>query len=224
MRKPVIAPGEIYHILNRGTDLKPIFLDERDFVRFLYLVLHAQSSLPLNNTVRSVAHYALSRQFSRRASRVNEIVAKRVVTLIGFCLMPNHFHLIVREEKEGGMANYLHRIQNAYVKYFNTKYRRTGHLFQGAYKAVRVESNTQLLHLSAYVHKNPRGLKEWRAALPDYPYGSFTDYIKENRFGDLLDTEIISSQFKNKKVDYRKFVDSSTAKERDKNLGAIHLI
>ena len=127
--------------------------------------------------------------------------------------MPNHFHLIVYELKEGGIAQYMQRVLCAYTKYFNAKYKKTGHLFQGPYKAVNVERNDQLLYLSTYIHRNPRELLKWKNKEQLYPWSSYQDFIKENRWEELLKQDIILKQFPNKE-DYDEFVKSSPAKEK----------
>jgi putative transposase len=223
-RKPIISVGEIYHIFNRGVDKQNIFLSDDDYIRFLYLILHAQSPLPLTNVSKAVKPFRLSKKFRSRQSWRETIIGKRTVELISFCLMPNHFHLIVKEKKPNGITNYLHHVESAYAKYFNIKYKRAGHLFESKFKAVHVTSNTQLLHLSAYIHKNPRDLSSWRHNLLAYPYSSYFDYTANNRFERLLETTIIIDQFPDGKNGYKKFVASSTAKERERLLEAGHLL
>ena len=142
----------------------------------------------------------------------NDIILNRFVELVSFALMPNHFHLIVKETKEGGMGKYMQRVLNSYTKYFNTKYSISGHLFEGPYKAVHVEDNEQLLHLSAYVHLNPRELNEWSKRGDLFPWSSYQDYVKENRWGKMLKNEIVLEQFKNKE-EYNKFVKTSGVKK-----------
>ncbi len=143
---------------------------------------------------------------------IEEIVRKRTVELISFTLMPNHFHLLIHQLKDNGIANYLSRIQNAQTKYFNTKYKRTGHLFQGSYKSVHIKSNNQLLYLSAYMHKNQRELMGWKNKEHLYPWSSYQDYL-QNRWGELLKPGIILEQFNNPK-DYKNFIKKSNAKEQ----------
>ena len=114
----------------------------------------------------------------------------------------------------------MQKILNAYTKYINVKYKKSGHLFQGPYKAVHIKDNRQLLHLSAYIHKNHNELREWRNKEDLYPWSSYQDYIKENRWADLLVTDIITGQFKNKK-EYYQFVKTSTAKVFEQELEEI---
>ncbi len=125
--------------------------------------------------------------------------------------MPNHFHILMREIKTGGISKYMERIQKAYTKYFNAKYEKTGHLFQGPFQIVHIKNNDQLLYLSSYIHRNPREIKEWEDKEHQYPWSSYQDYIKENRWEKLLKTDIISGQFSSPE-DYKNFVDSSVAK------------
>ena len=143
---------------------------------------------------------------------VDGITESRHVELVGFVLMPNHFHLILHELEEGGISKYMQRVSNAYTKYFNTKYKSSGHLFQGAYKMVHMESDPQILYLSAYVHNNVRELKGWNKKEHLYRWSSYQDFIKENRWGELLKTDIILDQFPNKEK-YKTFVQKSGAKE-----------
>ncbi len=140
-----------------------------------------------------------------------KIVKAKFVELTSFCLMPNHFHLIMKEVEENGTARYMQRVLNSYTKYYNTKYHKSGHLFQGPYKAVHVSNNKQLLYLSTYVHRNPRELKEWKNKESDYPWSSYQDLISKNRFEELLVFDIINGQFENKD-EYDEFVKTSPAK------------
>jgi putative transposase len=133
------------------------------------------------------------------------------VELTAFALMPNHFHLIVYEAKEGGISKYMQRVQESYSKYFNKKYGKSGHLFQGPFQAVHIKDNNQLLHLSAYIHRNPREIKQWKNKEHRYTWSSFMDYLEENRWSDLLKHKIITEQFSGYK-DYKKFVDVSWTK------------
>jgi len=131
--------------------------------------------------------------------------------------MPNHFHLTVQNMEDGAVSVYMHRVLTAYSKYFNAKYRQTGHLFQGPFGSVRVKKNEQLLHLSAYLHKNSNSLAEWKNNYAKYPWSSCSDYLGLNRWGTLLNTAVIDKQFSSKS-DYRHFLETSTAKSLDENL------
>ncbi len=217
MRTVPIAQDEYYHIFNRGNNKQQIFLDNRDWIRFLFLIIHLQSPITFPKISRQVSHFVKNRAFDIKSNDMEKIAKERYVELVSFALMPNHFHLAVHEFKDGGTANYMQRVLCAYTKYFNTKYERSGHLFQGPYKAVHIEDNKQLLYLSTYIHKNPRELSEWKNREHLYPWSSYQDYTGENRWGKLLQQDIILDQFSNKQ-EYGHFVKSSPAKELRENL------
>lgn len=206
-----ISLGEYYHVFNRGNNKQNIFHEEKDWIRFLFLVLHFQSRIKFEHVGRQVSYYVKHRMFDTQED-IAEIIKNRAVELVTFTLMPNHFHLSLVGRKERGISEYMRRIQDAYTKYYNTKYKRTGHLFQGPYKAVHIKNNNQLLHLASYIHKNARELSGWENKEHLYPWSSYQDYL-QNRWGELLKPEIILEQF-NTSEDYKKFVKTSSAKEK----------
>ena len=191
MNRENISVGEYYHIFNRGVGKKIIFKDDRDRIRFLVLILYFQAENNFPQISRIISFYVKHRVFDIDYDIKNTIIEERFVELTAFVLMSNHFHLIVKETKERGMGKYMQRVLNSYTKYFNTRYDVSGHLFEGPYKAVHVEDNEQLLHLSAYIHLNPKELSEWHKREDDFPWSSYQDYVKENRWGEILKTEII---------------------------------
>src|SRR3989344_864239 len=217
MRAIPIAVDEYYHVFNRGNNKQTIFLDERDWTRFLFLILYLQSPLVFQNLSRPISYFVENRAFNISSVDLAEIVRDKYVGLISFALMPNHFHLILHESTEGGTARYMQLVLCAYTKYFNTKYQKSGHLFQGPYKAVHTEDNEQLLYLSTYIHKNPKELSEWKNREHLYPWSSYQDYVGKNRWDKLLQQNLIHDQFSNKQ-EYGHFVKSSPAKELRENL------
>ncbi|OGI66551.1 hypothetical protein A3H53_01525 [Candidatus Nomurabacteria bacterium RIFCSPLOWO2_02_FULL_40_10] len=211
MRNIKIAPGEYYHVFNRGMAKQLIFHDNTDRARFLFLILYFQSPVTFINISRPVKSFVKHSVFNIGGEVKQEIVKNRFVELASLGLMPNHFHLIVKEVEENGIARYMQRVLNSYTKYYNTKYNKSGHLFQGPYKAVHVKNNTQLLYLSSYIHRNPREIREWLNKENIYPWSSYQDFVNKNRFEELLVFDIISEQFKNKE-EYGEFAETSTAK------------
>lgn len=208
---PIIS-GEYYHIINRGNNKQTIFKEKRDYIRFLFLILYFQSKQTFPQIGRSISNFVKHRVFDMDSNIVNEIVKTRYVELIGFSLMPNHFHLIIYCTKDDGISMYMQRILNSYTKYFNAKYDQSGHLFQGPYKAIYIEDDNQLSYTSAYIHRNPTELKEWKKKEIDYPWSSYQDYVIKNRWGTLLQNNIVMDRFENEK-DYNEFVKNSGAKE-----------
>lgn len=212
MYRAETAPGEYYHLVNRGVDKKNIFLEERDYVRFLLLILYLQfPRLALTNLSRYVNNYVKHRMFNIGEENLGE---PRTVGLVSFCLMPNHFHLLIEDKKGTGISKYMQRALNAYTKYFNAKYNHSGHIFQGPYRCVHIDNNTQLLHTSAYIHLNPRELKNWFKKETEYPWSSLQDFLIANRWGSLLQKEIIEEQFNpSSGHSYRSFIKTSPAKD-----------
>ncbi|MEK7579391.1 MAG: transposase [Patescibacteria group bacterium] len=211
MRKTKFFPGERYHIFARGNAKQTLFFDVNDRARLLFLILYFQSSESISNISRSVRAFNLHKMFNVSSKMVQSVVQNRNVSLAAFTLMPNHFHLILEEVTEGGISKYMHKVLMAYAKYFNEKYAKSGHVFQGPYRAVHIVSNKQLLHVSAYVHLNQSELSD----SPEYAYGydwsSCQDYVGENRWGDLLDQKIILEQFSTKEA-YAHFLKTSGVK------------
>lgn len=200
-----ISIDEFYHIFNRGVEKQPVFLDKRDFVRFLFLILYFQSPINFFNLSRPVTSFVRSQAFNIDNEKTALVLKSKTVSLKAFCLMPNHFHLLIQEIEENGIARYMQRILTAYAKYFNTKYNHNGHVFQGTYRTNHVEDNDQLLYLSAYIHKNP----------PEYftyPWSSFSSYSKVNPWPKLLDTSDILNQFETPES-YISWVQEASAKD-----------
>lgn len=206
------APGEFYHLYSRGNNKRKIFYDDRDRVRFLFLLLYHQSPESFLNLGRQVSYHVRHQVFNINKEIQQDILKSKFVKLISFVLMPNHFHLIVMERKPKGISRYMQKTLDAYAKYFNAKYENSGHLFQGPFGAVHVEDDNQLLYLSAYIHRNPRELSGWRNRELKYPWSSYQDFAIGNRWGKLLEPKIILDQFDDGS-DYKNFVESSSAKD-----------
>lgn len=214
MRILRIAPGEHYHIFNRGVNKQIIFHDTRDYFRFLFIILHFQSPKVFQNISRFVEEFIQSRALNSLAL---EVIEKRTVELVSFCIMPNHFHLIVKELEEGGISTYMQRVLTAYSKYYNTKHEKSGHIFQGPYRAVHIGDDRQLLYLSTYIHRNPREISRWFNKEDQYPWSSYQDCIRENRWGKLLLPDVLMGEFKNKEH-YAEFIKTSKAKILEEEL------
>jgi putative transposase len=217
MRKTIFAPGEYYHLCGRGNEKQKLFLDIRDYVRFLFLILYFQSPIIVNNISSIISNFVKHKKFNLSDKTKNKITRNRTVELVSFSIMPNHFHLIVRELEEGGISKYMQKVLMAYAKYFNEKYEKSGHVFQGPFKAIHIEDDSQLLYTSAYIHRNPRKLKEWKNKEHLYPWSSYQDCLEENRWDEFLNTDIISARFRTPN-DYKKMVEESGAKEDLRNI------
>lgn len=211
MRKFDFTPGEVYHVYNRGVLKRKIFIDPRDWIRFLFVILHFQSERIIYNLSNHVNHYVRHSMFNIGVNKLDIIDKNRLVKLHNFSLLPNHFHLLLEEVEEGGISKYMQRVSNAYTKYFNIKYKESGHLFQNRFQAVHIEDNEQLLYTSAYIHLNCRDNKKWLNKEHLYPWSSYQDYLQNNRWNNLLTTDLILDQFDDPK-DYQETVESSNVK------------
>jgi len=202
-RKEPLVTGEIYHIFNKGISLQPTFTSIKEFKRAIELARYYQN---INPPLRYSQFIILSNE--RRSQILEELSRKKefLIEIICFCLMTNHFHFIVKQIEEGGISKFMSQFTNSYTRYFNVKHKRNGPLFQGKFKAVRVETEEQLVHLSRYIHLNPyssyvvRTLKE----LKKYPYSSLPEYLGKSQTG-FCNKEIIFSYFRYPKL-YQKFV------------------
>lgn len=170
--------GGYYHLFNRGTNRQSIFIDEQDYRTFEY---YLQVYLaPLKKTL---AKYP---RLSRRLKKGN---LSEDVELLSYCLMPNHFHLLVQLHWMTGASSLMKRVANAYTRYFNRKYDRVGPLFQGAYKAVELEGRHQAMQVSRYIHRNPYDESLVREG-DDYAWSSMTDY-RRNRFRSFISRNLL---------------------------------
>lgn len=214
MRKDTFLSEEFYHIYNRGVEKRNIFMDDADRWRFLTLLLLFQGDTfvpQVGRLVSFVKHLVFDKENKLEEHDVfKDIVSNRIVELVCFCMMPNHFHIILHQIKEEGISNFMQRLGDSYTKYFNMKYERSGHLFGGCFQSRHIDQNEYLTYLSAYIHMNPRELKAWHNKEVLYPWSSFQDYKSNNRLGSLLAHSIISDQFN--KNEYQKFVKSSNIK------------
>ncbi len=179
--------GEFYHIYNRGTDKRIIFARTDDYYRFLVL-------LYLCNSKQSVD----IGDYLRQGSTLSELLyLERSETLIeigAYCLMPNHFHILVKEKSEGGISLFMQKLTTAYTMYFNKKYNRSGTLLQGKFKGSHIQNDNHLKYLFAYIGLNPVKLieKNWKEEgirdsisvkkfLINYKFSSFLDHYDFNR-------------------------------------------
>ena len=185
---------------------RSVFLDNFDHRRFLISLEELNQEGPLSNFGRLNGAELQSSNDEKN----------KLVDIICYCLMPNHFHLIMKQLIDNGIPKFMHKIGTSYTNYFNKKYSRSGVLFQGAYKIKYIDGDAYLLHLSRYIHLNPlemmnssksRG-KDWEA-LVSYPWSSLPGYLYPHKKGIIkLETNIVRSQFQG--IDqYRDFLQNN---------------
>lgn len=175
-----LAPNKIYHIYNRGTDKRKIFLEHRDYARFLSL-------LYLSNGTSSV--HISNHQGSTLMELLSLEKGEPLVDIAAYCLMPNHFHLLLKQKVDGGISKFMQKLTTGYTMYFNTKYQRSGTLFQGKFKSKQTGEDRYLKYLLSYIHLNP-------SKYATYPYSSYFDFIgKERPENKLLNRECLPLYF-----------------------------
>jgi len=212
-RSLVFTNEYVYHVFNRGIESRTIFTDQREYVRFLNTVeYYHYASTPL-----SYSKFLLQTIQNRNKILENLLSTKMHITLLAYCLLPNHFHFLIRQNIDNGISTFVSNISDSYTRFFNIKHDREGPLFQGTFKAVFIEDEDQLIHVSRYIHINPViSSKTSIQNLSSYQWSSYPAYIQhidENR----VDTSIILSQFSSKQS-YESFVLDQVgyAKELDK--------
>lgn len=218
---------ELYHVMNRGVDKRALFLNDRDRLRFI-------CGLDAFNTTKSMEIFSPKVDWSRRFLQAQEgpkeggaskgfrkplSGEKQIVDVHGWCLMGNHYHLLLSEREEGGMVRFIRKINVGYANYFNAKNERKGALFGGRTKKVLVEREAHFLYLLHYIHLNPldfcKGSESWRAGrigsasralnhLERYRWSSYLDYCGRKNFPSVVNTELYRAVF----PDYKKEIVS----------------
>ena len=182
-RKITFAPGEFYHIYNRGNNRQDIFRTSHDRDRFLQLLYLCNNNRPI--VVRDIS----------TSERFSHVRGDTLVDIGAYCLMPNHFHILLKEKSDTGTSAFMQKLQTGYSMYFNTLHERTGKLFEGVFHAEHVDDDGYLEYLYHYIHLNPvklldpqwkeRGIRDVRATkkyLDQYNHSSYRDYFhKETR-------------------------------------------
>lgn len=177
-----------YHIYNRGVEKRIIFQDEQDYRVLLYFL---KLYLLPPNALKAEKGYSFAKNNRRRS--LNNFHQK--ITLLAYSLIPNHFHFLLKQEPANGIEKFMRSLGTKYVQYFNKRYQRVGPLFQDTYKAVLVETDEQLLHLSRYIHLNPaeHSDKEYplQKVLPE-SYSSYADYLGKRQTKWVHPEEVLS--------------------------------
>ena len=217
-RKFDFSIGEFYHIYNRGNNKSTIFTTAADYGRFMFLLFVANSRDPVR--MDSLVRKCRAQGRTLR-SVMKEIERGETLVDIGvYCLMPNHFHILIHEKYENGVSLFMQKLLTGYSMYFNKKYERTGSLFEGKFKAEHAGKDEYLKYLFAYIHLNPVKLIEpnWREVgvadmarvkkyLKEYKYSSYVDYLGEDREEKLiLNKEAFPGYFEEFK-DFEDFID-----------------
>jgi len=206
MRKVKFINDGIYHSYNRGVEKRDIFLDKQDYFRFIHDLFKFNDQAPAGKFSQ------FSQAQKQQQSEVQQSEAglpiveprKLLVEILAFCLMPNHYHLLLKQKREGGMVQFMQKLGTGYTNYFNQKYKRVGGLFQGNFKAISVIQQDYLNYLLYYIHFNPLDLFElgWRVGeinnyqkaiefLNSYRWSSHLDYLGKKNFPSVTQRRFI---------------------------------
>jgi len=187
LRKTPLLKNEYYHLYNRGVDKRTIFLEERDYRRFIVLLYLCNSDQAVN-----IRNY-----FNKGLSFVELLSVEKgqsIVDIGAYCLMPNHFHLLVRGKEDDGITKFMKKVSTGYSMYFNNKHERSGSLFEGAFKAKHIDNTAYFNWVFSYIHLNPvklinphwkeskiSDLQKTKEYINNYQYSSYSDYFIKKR-------------------------------------------
>ncbi|MEI6296799.1 MAG: transposase [bacterium] len=216
MSRNSFITGDHYHIYNHGIDGRNLFLDKYDFERF-------RKSLTAFNSIKPIGSI-FENQHKKKVLGGTEVKVlpreERLVDLVAYCINPNHFHLVLRQNIDGGISRFMKSVSGGYTKYINNKLKRRGSIFENVFRSKHAEDEDYLLHLSAYVNLNDRvhGLvfEETGRSTSLSSWAEYTEDIPS----EICEKNIILSQFENNKEKYNLFgeyllPDMTSRKEDD---------
>jgi putative transposase len=213
IKRPQLVNKEIYHIVIRAIESLKLFRDEKDYLRMIHDLFEFNDEDPVLSTYRehlkkdNPARTFLAGLGQRIIEYPERKKRKLLVEILAFCLMSNHVHLLVRQLKEGGISKFMRKIGAGYGLYYNQKYKRKGHLFQGRYGIIHIENQEQLKTIFVYIHTNPVALitPNWKEKgiivsdlkkiiefLEKYRWSSYLDYLEKKNFPSLTSREFLA--------------------------------
>ena len=202
MRKHTFTTGEYYHVYNRGVDKRDIFKDEEDLVRFIESINIFNEIEVFRGVFKRNLHKHTSPNLGHRMSQ-----KPKLVTIVSYCILPNHFHFILKQDCDGGVSKFMQKFGNGYTKYFNTKNKRTGPLFGGKFKSKYVDNNVYLLRLFAYVNYNYK-IHNLGHSMSQFIKSSDEEVLKRIK-GDIdINPSIVVDQF-NSMEKLKQFMDTA---------------
>lgn len=204
---------EIYHVLSRGVDKRSIYMDDKDRFRFVHDLFEFNDETPAENLLYHFRRLSIA--VGQRYNRILENSRpprKLLVNILAFCLMPNHYHLLLNPIAENGISLFMKKLNGGYVQYFNKKHERTGTLFERKYKSVLINSQAHFIHIPYYIHLNPLDLitPEWRKRklnnykkaitfLDSYHWSSHLDYLGKANFPSVTQRDFLLEIFEGEK-------------------------
>ncbi len=213
MRKIKFVNDEYYHIYNRGVDKRTIFQDMNDLDRFFL----SMNEFNVVDPIGSIYENFLLKE-RRKKEKFGNLVPKlpKLVEFVCYNLLPNHYHFVLKQLVEKGIQKFMHKLDLGYTNYFNKKYKRSGSLFQGVFKAIHINFNEYLLHLSAYVNLNHRvhNLEKFGGSVTELFKSSWNEYLGLNN-ENFCQKDVILNQFDTIKS-YKKFAEESLGRIKER--------
>jgi len=204
----------IYHIFNRGVNRSTIFHNRQDYQRFYDTIEFYQ--LPTQPIKLSYfLKWPVTEKYKLLEATQRD--PNKYVSIYCYAFMPNHFHLLAKQLQDNGISEFMRKAQNSFAKYENIRHERTGGLYEGPFRAVRVKTENQLLHLSRYIHLNPYTSRvvPSLSKLHTYPWTSLPQYITGKT--GICETRSLLSLFSSPKQ-YERFISDHADYQRELNL------
>jgi len=201
LRKDPLITNHLYHIFNRGVNKGEIFFSEEDYKRFFDTAVHYKTK---------ASKFSEKDLKNDKNDTGSEIGSK--VQIVAYCLMPNHFHFLIKQLVDSGLTWYMQHLSNSYAHYIHVKYQRVGPLFEGRFKNILIESDEQLIHVSRYIHLNP--VASGSVVKPkDYRWSSYLSFVSDYK-DEFCDSRPVLENFKSEQ-DYERFVLDQVAYARE---------
>lgn len=215
-RKIKLINGEIYHIVLRGVEKRLLFQEESNYCRAIRNFLEFNDVNPVSWSYRQ--HYYETGSRSNKRNTEKEQKKEQIVSILAFCLMPNHIHILLRQKRENGISTLMRKFGTGYAGYFNRKYKRSGYLFQGRFRAVHIKTDNQLRSVFVYIHTNPAVLidPDWKNGgiknpkeiikfIENYRWSSYQNYLGKENFPLFIQCNLFNQMMT--KEEWQRFVN-----------------
>lgn len=202
IRNIPLVTDQVYHIFNKSQGNIPVFQSTRSGQAMLDAIWYYQyQKVPMK-----LSYFRAQSKKDREMISTGLLTTPHYINLLAYCLMPNHYHLLIKQTADNGISKYMGNVQNSITRYLNIKHKQKGHIFIGQFKAIRIESDEQLLHVSRYIHLNPYTgyIVQTIEETKKYRWSSCNEYTT-NATG-FCDHELVLSHFKSKNG-YEKFIE-----------------
>ena len=208
-RKDKLVVGEIYHVFSKSIAGFKIFNNRFDFTRMLSAIRYYQREGLVEKFSRFIEH----KKSNKKKNYFYDFLQnkEKIVEVVAYCFMPTHIHLVLKQLKKNGISIFMKTILNSYSRYFNTKLKRKGPLWEGRFKNVLVDRDEQLIHLTRYIHLNPTTAhlvdkpQEWESSSYREYLGSESEEDIVCRYEDLLSIQPGSyKEFVDDRIDYQR--------------------